>query len=383
MRTGVGWIILDTDMTTLATAETRPDGLDARTMSVASRGMIGLRLWIVTLAVLVFGMVVVGGATRMTGSGLSITEWKPVTGAMPPLNETTWLVEFDKYRSSPQYQLLNQGMSLSEFKEIYWWEWSHRQFGRLIGVVFGVGFVVFAGAGVLRGKLLLAVGALGLLGALQAAIGWIMVASGLKPGMTAVAPVKLMLHLVTASLIFSGLVAVAVELARTSRETASAAVQSLGEPDRRLRRAAGVILALTLLQIGLGALVAGSRAGLTYNTWPLMDGVFIPSLEGLFIVRPLIENFADNPLTVQFNHRMVAYALFAVVLWHAFAAWRSGAAARIIRRAAALAGLVTAQAGIGIATLLLQVPLALGLLHQAFAILVLGMATAHWRLSRA
>lgn len=178
----------------------------------ASRSLAGLRIWLGLLVVLVFGMVVLGGATRLTGSGLSITEWRPVAGALPPLSEQAWQAEFAKYRASPQYQIQNTGMELPEFKEIYWWEWSHRQFGRAIGVVFGVGFLLFAGAGVLRGRRLLAVGGLGLLGGLQGAFGWIMVKSGLQPGMTAVAPVKLMLHLVTASLIFTGLVAVLVSL---------------------------------------------------------------------------------------------------------------------------------------------------------------------------
>src|SRR5689334_18667863 len=161
------------------------------------------------VAALVFAMVVVGGATRLTGSGLSITEWKPISGAIPPLTDQAWAAEFEKYRQISQYELVNKGMTLAEFKEIFWWEWSHRQLGRAIGLVFGVGFVAFLAAGVLRGRLAWTVLGLGLLGGLQGAIGWIMVASGLKPGMTAVAPVKLMLHLTTASVIMAGLLAVA------------------------------------------------------------------------------------------------------------------------------------------------------------------------------
>ncbi len=338
-----------------------------------SRGVVALRLWIGGLAFLVFCMVVVGGATRMTGSGLSITEWKPVTGAVPPLNESAWSVEFEKYRASPQYELMNRGMNLPEFKEIYWWEWSHRQLGRLIGVVFGVGFLVFAGAGILRGRMLLAVGALGLLGGVQGAIGWIMVASGLKPGMTAVAPVKLMLHLVTASLIFTGLIAVGVALKERAVERAPAFAA----------RMANWVMLVVLVQIGLGALVAGSKAGLIYNTWPLIDGHFVPPLASLFYGTPWIENLVDNHLTVQFNHRMVAYALLGLALWQAFALRRDAPGSKAGRRATALAGLVLAQAGIGVVTLLWQAPLALGLLHQAFAMLVLAMAVAHWRMSAA
>lgn len=342
-----------------------------------SRAAVGVRIWIAALAALVFCMVVVGGATRLTGSGLSITEWKPVTGALPPLSESAWTVEFEKYRQSPQYQIQNKGMSLPEFRQIYWWEWSHRQLGRLIGVVFGVGFLVFAGAGLLRGRTLLAVAGLGLLGGLQGAIGWIMVRSGLEPGMTAVEPVKLMLHLVTASLIYTGLVAVLVDL-NTARSRDDVRLGFAPPP--------GLLLAVVLVQIALGALVAGSHAGLTYNTWPLIDGSLLPDWSGLTIVKPLLENLVDNPLTVQFNHRMVAYLLFALAIWHAVAARReatgSGAAEpRFARRATVVAGLVTAQACVGIATLVAAVPLALGLLHQAFAMLVLGMATVHWRAS--
>jgi heme a synthase len=351
-----------------------PGGAD---LLVQPRQAAALRIWIGALAALVFCMVVVGGATRLTGSGLSITEWKPVTGALPPLSDDAWTVEFEKYRQSPQYQIQNQGMSLPEFKQIFWWEWSHRQLGRLIGVVFGVGFLLFAGAGLLRRRTLLAIGGLGLLGGLQGAIGWIMVKSGLEPGMTAVEPVKLMLHLITASLIYTGLLAVLVDL-KPSRPREDAAIGWAPPP--------GLLLVVVLVQIALGALVAGSHAGLTYNTWPLIDGSFVPAWDGLTIVKPALENLVDNPLTVQFNHRMAAYLLFGLAVWHAAAAHRDASRRgatepRYARRATAVAALVTAQAGIGIATLVAQVPVALGLLHQAFAMLVLGMAVVHWRVS--
>jgi cytochrome c oxidase assembly protein subunit 15 len=348
------------------------DAVVAETTEVAGASR-ALRVWIGLLAALVMAMVVVGGATRLTGSGLSITEWRPVTGAVPPLSEPAWQAEFEKYRQSPQYQIQNAGMSLPEFKEIYWWEWSHRQLGRAIGVVFGVGFLLFAGSGALRGRMLLAVGGLGLLGGLQGAIGWLMVKSGLQPGMTAVAPLKLMLHLVTASLIFTGLMAVFVELGKP--RTAERAPE-------RVRRGAAVLLAVVLLQIALGALVAGSKAGLVYNTWPLIDGRILPPWQQLFFVQPWIENLVDNHLTVQFNHRMVAYLLFVLALWHAWTASRNATSDKVRRRAVAVAGLVTAQAGVGVATLLAQVPLALALLHQGVAMLVLAMATVHWRLTR-
>lgn len=341
---------------------------------VATRGESALRAWLLALALLVFAMVVIGGATRLTGSGLSITEWKPVTGAIPPLSEHAWSVEFEKYRQSPQYALLNQGMSMEEFREIYWWEWSHRQLGRLIGIVFAVGFIVFAGAGILRGRLLAAVAGIGILGGLQGAIGWIMVASGLKPGMTAVAPVKLMLHLTVASLIFTAIVAVWTGLRR-----AGASGEAV---PRIIRTLATATLIVVLAQIALGALVAGSKAGLIYNDWPFMAGRLIPPAGELFFVSPWYENLVDNTLTVQFNHRMVAYALLVLALVQAWVALRDVPGTKASRRSLAMAGLVLAQAGIGIATLVAQVPLSLALLHQAFAMVVLGMAVVHWRLLR-
>lgn len=342
---------------------------------VTLRRLAGVRVWLWVMAALVFGMVVVGGATRLTGSGLSITEWRPVTGAVPPLNDQNWTLEFEKYRASPQYELQNRGMSLDEFKTIYWWEWSHRQLGRFVGLAFGLGFLVFAGAGVLRGRLLLVVLGLGLLGGLQGAIGWLMVASGLKPGMTAVAPVKLMLHLTTASIIFAGLVAAATSLGRTALGGSTLDTRVVA-----LRRLAGWVVFTVVLQIAIGALVAGSKAGLIYNTWPMIDGTLVPPLSGLFFTTPWYENLVDNHLTVQFEHRMVAYLLLGLAVWQAVRSRREQAGTGIARRATALAGIVTAQGVIGVITLLMQVPLAMGLLHQGFAMVVLAMAVVHWRL---
>ena len=343
--------------------------LDSRDHSQSQAGTgrrKALRLWLWTLAAMVLAMVVVGGATRLTGSGLSITEWRPVTGAVPPLSETAWQAEFDKYRQIPQYQLVNKGMSLDAFKTIYWWEWSHRQLGRAIGLVFAAGFVAFLALGALQGRLLAGVAAAGLLGGLQGTIGWIMVASGLREGMTAVAPVKLMLHLTTASIILALLVGLIVALRDRPVVAVSVAV----------RRMAFAVVAAVLLQIALGALVAGSKAGLTYNTWPLMDGRLIPPLDGLAIVDPWYENLVDNPLTVQFNHRMAAYLVLVLALLQVWRAPAGGAR----RRAGVVALLVLSQAVIGVATLLWQVPLGLGLAHQALAMVVLSMAVVHWRL---
>ena len=383
-----------------------------------------VRLWLWGLAALVMIMVAVGGATRLTGSGLSITEWKPVTGAIPPFSDAAWASEFEKYRASSQYQNLNRGMALDEFKTIYWWEWSHRQLGRFLGVYFFLPLLWFWWRGRVSTRLALGLVGIGALGGLQATVGWIMVASGLEPGMTAVAPLKLMLHLVLASLILALIVWVAAGLEPTQilspvgrGEQARSAARvrggddsgednppssgrfaarplSTGErilasadgPDasphgdvrRGLARGAMALVLLILLQIALGGLVAGSRAGWTYNTWPLMDGRIVPEVSAMFSVKPWIENFVDNPVLVQFNHRMVAYLIVAAALWHAFAA-RAGAGAG---RAGLIAGLTLAQAALGITTLLLVVPLWAGLSHQLLAMVLLMVAVHHARRMR-
>lgn len=326
----------------------------------------GIRRWLWAVAALVFVMVVVGGATRLTGSGLSITEWRPVTGALPPLSDAAWALEFEKYRASPQYQLLNAGMALGEFKFIYWWEWGHRQLGRFIGFVYLLGFLVVALRRLLPWRQVLILFGMGLLLGLQGAIGWIMVASGLQPGMIAVAPVKLTLHLTFAGLFFASVVAFATWLTPLRRV----------EP-ARARGTAWALLGLTFIQIALGGLVAGSKAGLTFNTWPLMDGALIPSSSTLFAQSPFWENFVDNVALVQFNHRLGAYLLLALALWHAIALRRAGPGSGGAKRATAIAGMMLAQAVLGIVTLLLVVPLWAGLAHQALAFMVLAMAVVH------
>jgi cytochrome c oxidase assembly protein subunit 15 len=336
-----------------------------------AQSLSAVRAWIYTLAALVVLMVAVGGATRLTGSGLSITEWRPVTGAIPPLSEQAWMAEFEKYRQISQYELVNKGMTLSEFKFIYAWEWGHRQLGRLIGLVFFLPLVWFWVRGVIKGRLALTLLGIGALGGLQGAIGWIMVASGLEPGMTAVAPIKLALHLTVASVILACLVWVASGL----KDRSSAA------PEVRTGRAPRILVGLILLQIALGGLVAGSKAGLTYNTWPLMDGALVPPASALFVVKPWIENFVDNVVLVQFNHRLVAYVIVAFALWHAWTLRRRAPASKAAGRAMAMAGLTLAQMVLGIVTLLLVVPLWAGLAHQVFAMAVLAMAAVHARVS--
>jgi len=330
-----------------------------------------VRTWLYVVAALVVAMVAVGGATRLTGSGLSITEWRPVTGALPPLSEADWAAEFAKYKDTPQYAILNQGMGLSAFKVLYGWEWGHRLLGRIIGLVFFLPLILFWWQGQISRRLGLGLLGLGLLGGLQGAIGWIMVASGLQPGMTAVAPIKLALHLTTASLILAGL----VWLAAGERGGVSAAAPA------RLRVTASVLPILVLVQIFLGGLVAGSHAGLVYNTWPTMNGYLVPPAEALFAIRPWIENFVDNHTLVQFDHRVAAYLVIVVALLHAIDARLTGSRGTA-GRAGGVAFLVLLQVVLGITTLLLGVPLWAALAHQVLAMAVLTMATVHARLSR-
>jgi len=319
---------------------------------------------------LVVVMVAIGGATRLTGSGLSITEWRPITGAIPPLSEAAWLVEFEKYRQSSQYELLNAGMNLSEFRSIYWWEWGHRQFGRLLGLIYAVPMLLLAAAwlrGRVRGSFLLKLSAIGFLGGLQAAVGWIMVASGLEPGMIAVAPVKLMLHLVVASIILGCLIATAHGLSARTNFRASTTVRGL----------ARAIVILLFVQVALGALVAGSRAGLSYNTWPLMDGAVIPPLADLFVTRPWYENFFDNVALVQFQHRAVAYVLFVLVYIHASIVKQVHPGSGLVGQVNLLLAAVLAQSILGIMALLLVVPLWAALSHQVLAMATLAVAVWH------
>lgn len=324
-----------------------------------------VRLWLHAVAAMIVAMVVVGGATRLTESGLSITEWKPLTGAVPPLSQADWQAEFDKYKTIPQYDILNRGMGLDAFKRIYWWEWAHRLLGRLIGLAFLLPFLVFAITGAIRGRHLARCLGLFLLGGLQGAVGWWMVASGLS-ARTSVSQYRLAVHLTLACLILSATVAVARALGPEP--------QAPPVPGR-LRAIATALLALVLLQIFAGGLVAGLDAGLAFNTWPLMDGHLVPPLEQLAAARPWWRNLFENALTVQFDHRMIAYALWGLSLLHLLDARRAGADAA--RGAALLFILVSAQALSGIATLLLMVPLPIALAHQFGAAVVLIAATIH------
>ncbi len=324
-----------------------------------------VRWWLFSIAALIAIMVLVGGATRLTESGLSIVEWKPVTGALPPFDQAQWTQAFEAYKTIPQYREMNAGMTLAEFKTIFWWEWSHRLLGRVIGIAYLLPFLWFMWRGALgsdlRRRLWLIFG----LGALQGAVGWWMVASGLSQRLE-VSQYRLATHLVLALVIFA---AVVWTLRRLTDRPASAAPP-------RLRITGAALVVLTFLQLYLGALVAGLRAGKVYNTWPGIDGAFIPSASRLFFETPWWRNLFDNALTVQFEHRMTAYALLALAVLHAVDAVRSRAGSAAVNGALWLAAAVTLQATLGILTLLNQAPIDLALAHQAVAIAVLTLAIA-------
>ena len=320
-----------------------------------------VRAWLTAIALLIAIMVLVGGATRLTESGLSIVEWKPVTGTLPPLSDAQWAEAFEGYKTIPQYRELNAGMSLDAFKTIFWWEWSHRLLGRVVGVAYLLPFLWFLWRGALRADLKRKLWIVFALGALQGAVGWWMVASGLTARVE-VSQLRLATHLVLALLIYAAIV-------WTLRPGER---QPLAPP--RLKITALALLALTFVQLYLGALLAGLRAGRVYNTWPGIDGAFIPSAERLWFETPWWRNLFDNALTVQFEHRMMAYTLFVLAILHAADAVRARAGAAVVNGAIWLAAAITLQAGLGILTLLHQVPIGLALVHQAVAIAVLTLA---------
>ncbi len=337
-----------------ATAYFPPDA-PARSMPMA------VRIWLASVAVLIFIMVIVGGATRLTGSGLSITEWQPILGAIPPLSAADWQAAFDKYRQIPQYQLINRGMSLEEFQFIYWWEWGHRFLGRVIGVAFAVPLVVFAALGMISRQLMPRLLLLLLLGGLQGFMGWYMVQSGLADRVS-VSQYRLAAHLGLAAVIYVGIIWVMLGVGR--QRAVNLGWQNIS---------ACVLMALIFMQIIAGAFVAGLKAGFTYNTWPLMDGQIVPA--GLLAMSPWWLNLFENIATVQFTHRVTAYALVVYALLHAAAAWRAGSPAA--NSALLIAAAVFVQAAIGVWTLLWVVPLELGLIHQAGAFILLALGVFH------
>jgi cytochrome c oxidase assembly protein subunit 15 len=336
-------------------------GVDA--VSVGNRRAIAV--WLLGCAAMIFLMVVLGGVTRLTESGLSITEWQPITGILPPLNDAAWQAEFAKYRAIPQFQLMHSWMSLADFKTIFFWEWLHRLWGRLIGVAFAAPFLWFLLRDRIPSGLIPRLVGILVLGGLQGVLGWVMVKSGLVDRVE-VSQYRLVAHLGLAIVIYAAILWTVLDLLWPRPPRAL--------PAALLPRAAAAIVGLVFLTLLAGGFVAGLNAGLTYNTFPLMDGALVP--EGYWQRQPWWLNFFENVAAVQFDHRLLALASLAaiVALWlagrgHALA-WRA-------RRALdALLAMALLQVALGVATLLLVVPLPLAAAHQAGAVLLFTVALA-------
>lgn len=323
----------------------------------------GVALWLFVIAGMIALMVLVGGLTRLTGSGLSITEWRPVTGAIPPLSDADWQAEFAKYQGSPQYDLLNRGMGIAAFKTIYWWEWTHRLLGRLIGVVFAVPFLAFLWQRRIDRALAGRLAIIFLLGGAQGALGWWMVQSGLEGSRVAVSQYRLAAHLCLAIILFGYILWTALEVIGARRTGVSAAA--------RFRPLVFVFAGLVFVQMLLGAFVAGLDAGLAFSTWPTYGGAWIPV--GLYDLSPWWINHFENHALVHFQHRTLGYVVALIAVWLYFAI------RAIADKPLQLAGihvivLVAIQIALGVFTVVSGVALPLAALHQIVALGLLASA---------
>ena len=327
--------------------------------SVAPAATRPVAVWLLICCAMLFAMVVVGGVTRLTHSGLSMVEWQPIVGAIPPLNDAQWQETFQKYQQTPEFKLRNFDMSLDAFKGIFWWEYFHRLLGRLIGVVFALPFAYFLLRGKAGGALAWKLAGIFMLGALQGGMGWYMVKSGLVDE-PRVSHLRLTAHLGLAFVIFAAQWWVALDLLSP--------LSSRMRAPRSLARFAKVVCAIVFLMVLSGGLVAGLRAGLTYNTFPLMQGHVVPP--EMFLLQPWYANFLSNMATVQFDHRMLAWALTVLIplLWWRVSKSTVSPGARLAAHCAL--GALAIQFTLGVATLLLQVPVALGAAHQAGALVL-------------
>jgi cytochrome c oxidase assembly protein subunit 15 len=339
----------------------------AAVQTAGFEGRAAIRFWLIGVAALVFLMVLVGGATRLTESGLSITQWKPVTGVIPPMSGAEWQAEFDRYQQIPQFAKLNADMTLDGFKTIFWWEWGHRLLARVVGAVFIIPAMLFWLRGQLKGVLGRQVAVAAGFLALEPIVGWWMVTSGLSQR-TEVAQQRLALHLMIAAATFGALIYAAAGLREPPRPVATAG--------RSFVISARVFAAAVLCQLGLGALVAGLRAGLIYNSWPLMGSSFIP---GEAFKPGWLEAMFNDPATAQFDHRLIAYAIVVFAVLQALSALRASPGGSVASRTVILAAVAMLQVGLGVATLLSLVPIELALAHQALALALFGLAIVHIR----
>ena len=361
----------DVDQTTFGRAALR-----------AQRDRVGVAVWLSVLCGMILVMVTLGGATRLTGSGLSIMEWAPLRGTLPPLSEREWERLYALYQQIPQYALINHGFGLEGFKGIFWLEWAHRLWGRLMGLAFAGPLLWFVWRGAIGRKLAWRLAGLLVLGGLQGAVGWFMVASGFATDSTAVSPYRLVVHLSLALTLYTAILWTALSIWQDIREAPSLALPA------RLPRLLGCVCGAVALTIVAGGFVAGLKAGLTYNTYPLMDGRIVP--DGYAALVPYWRNWTENVAAVQFNHRLLAtitaLGTLAVAAWGLRQVWlrhgwsrQSGIQVALI----ALGGAVLAQYALGVATLLWVVPVTLGTLHQTMAVLVLTAAIIAFHTARA
>ncbi len=324
--------------------------------AVPKRNFSVVAIWLWGISFLIFCMVIVGGATRLTDSGLSITEWRPLLGAIPPLSEASWLEAFDKYKLIPEYQIQNKGMSLEDFKFIYWWEWAHRFLGRVIGFAFIVPLLFFIVTKRIARSLWPRLILLFVMGGLQGALGWYMVSSGLSERVD-VSQYRLAAHLSLATLLFATVVYTALTL-------------NVAEAKRRWwgRHLAMGFIIILFAQVAAGGFVAGLDAGHAAYDWPTMNGQWLP--DGLAIIQPVWRNWFENALAVQFNHRILAYLIFAI----------AAAQALLLRQRSSWVVLlaVLAQVLLGISTVMGQVKLHTALTHQATAMILLAFAIRHY-----
>ena len=344
-------------------AKPAPKGGVIDTGKTGARGAI--RIWLMVLFAMVVAMIAVGGLTRLTDSGLSITEWRPVTGALPPMSEAAWIAEFEKYKQIDQWRIQNQWMELTDFKQIYWWEWGHRQLGRAIGLVWALGFIWFLATRKIPAGWTNRLLWIGVLGGIQGGIGWWMVASGVTSGegMIAVASYRLAIHLGLAFVILGFIGWYVFLMGRSERDL----MQARRSGEAKLFSLSTGLLHAAFLQILLGALVAGIDAGRSYTDWPLMGGQIVPP--DAFSMTPFWSNFFENPGLVQFLHRVWGYllAIFAIVVW-----LRGRRAAHGQTRFAfnAMFAALALQIVIGVVTVLYAAPLHIAILHQVMAVLV-------------